>query len=79
VTVWGRSDPRSSRAGEQHRRGVAHRDTVLFERDLDQPVESSSDDKLLAGYGAYPQDQSHRGFIEAVDSLIVEWIEDPRS
>src|SRR5438270_11257700 len=79
ATVWSRGDLRSCRAAERHRRGIAHRDTVLFERDLDQPVESSSDDELLAGYSAYPQDRSLRGFVEAIDALIVEWIEDPRS
>jgi hypothetical protein len=51
---------------------------VLVEREFDQPVEGSPDDELLARHAAYPQDESHREFVETVDALIVEWVDDPR-
>ena len=41
---------------------------MLFEREFDQPVEGSPDDELLARHAAYPQDESHREFVETVDA-----------
>src|SRR5712671_773552 len=71
-------EQRGGGAGENDRCGIAHRNPVLLERQLDQPIESSPDGELLPRHGPHTEQQSHRELVEAVDALIIEWVEDPR-